>query len=446
MVSPAPPLAGRTQRWEEAPMVDRSPDPAGRPRVVLPVHEGPANDFPVFVAEAAPIFIGDHPDGVDAICGSCGTVVLAAVRGTQFVGVLFGCPTCRKMVAAYRVSGAPILGVPLQYQSERIPVENAPRPAGIRTVAGRLAVEANAREFGRRDPRTPPAPRDLTPALIEESALVVRDALGAAYDREKASDDRGRGRGTPPPNRNRIVDLVEYALHSARRAEAGEDFRWDAERVFTLMLIREHLERWREHPTYAALISELLPTNSTRHTIAMLMAAADYVDTGFGIEFIAGGTGASRADFWLYSGTSLRVGVEVKTPSMLWSPTTALSPADLRSKVGRLVKKAITQLDRTSPSMVLLAGFDLTPSNWAVLREATAQATRDVVRRPNFLATTLMNVHHTRFPEGVMAPSADMHIVRNPLAPDEMYPEPSDEPPVIPPQAIEVPSYATRKR
>ncbi|RMI13237.1 hypothetical protein EBM89_05280 [Cellulomonas triticagri] len=402
---------------------------------MLTVHDGPAEDFPVFTADAAPIFFGPEVVGADAVCGSCGLVVLAGVRSSQFVGVLFACPRCRAVVAAHRTPGAPVLGDPVVCEPGTVHVDGAPRGAGLQTVIGRSAWEAYTREVGRHDPTKPEQPRLLTSERIAETARWVRDALGPGYAREKASYDRGRGRGTTPPRtRNRVVELVEYALQEARRSDAGEDVLWDPSRVFALELIREHLERWRNHPSYEALVKELLLTNSTRHTVAMLMAAGSYVDHGISVEFIEAGTGLKRADFWLYPGTAIRVGIEVKAPSALWSPTARLSPSEARKLARRRLREAISQLDRSEPSMLLLAGFDLSPANWDVLREATALATNDVVTRENFLATTLMNVHHTSLPNGLMAASADMHVVRNPLAPGEYFPEPNSPSPGRSPQ------------
>lgn len=384
------------------------------------------------------MFVSTIEHGVDAACTACGVVILAKVDPRQFAEVLFRCPTCSTVVGARRRPGDPVLGVPVMLQVETIPVP-APRAIGAAMLVGPRAVAEYARETGRAATR-PTIEHELTGALVREAAASVREALGESYALEEAADQRGRTSPTPPPDRHRIVHLVEYAEQAARAIDSEGNRALHADLVMELMLLREQLERWRHHPMYDHICHDLAPRLQTRHTIALLVAAGVFVDRGVGVEFVASGTGSRRGDLWIYPNLATPVGIEVKAPALLWSPSRPIDPATTQATASRLLKKAIDQLDRTRHSMLVLAGFNLHPS-WRILQRATEAATRATVRRPNFIGTILVNIRPAFTPDGATAPWADMRIVRNPRAPAALFPDPGTPPPTIPPPAYEVPSF-----
>jgi hypothetical protein len=75
------------------------------------------------------------------------------------------------------------------------------------------------------------------------------------------------------------------------------------------------------------------------------------------------------------------------------------------------------------------------------VQQTPEAATRDTVRRTNFIGTVLMNIRPAFTPDGATGPWADMGIVRNPRAPAALFPDPGGPPPTIPPPAYEMRSY-----
>lgn len=335
----------------------------------LTAHDGATEGWATLGVRSFPFIIGNSVDGVSWEC-PCGKALGTGLHSRQVLNVLIRCGGCSRLLTSpLRAPGDPIAGRPVY-----IP------PGGTHLLGGRLdvldkpvmmvghdALVGYARETGRRipdvyDPDLAPALSSLDPGSLTRLADELTALLGDEHKRLQDSDARGRRSRTPPRDRHRLIELIEFAQRTAAAFEGWNgrdhlDVDGDllAESVTALAAAR----RWQNHPAWPALRASLV--SETEHTIMLLTVASYLVDAnnGVGVHVNTSRQNATTADMWIEPDLRQRVDLEVKTPVALRSPKLPIPVPHALAILERALKKSSRQRGNTRTSLLVIGGYHM---------------------------------------------------------------------------------------
>ncbi len=211
-------------------------------------------------------------------------------------------------------------------------------------LVGQEAVESYATETGYADRGDT---FDLSPVGLRNAADYLGSLMGDHLEAAIAADRRGQDSPTPPPQRQRIIELIDYALRAAKTLErnaSGDTL--EADLIGELSAAVGLLRRWQNHPAWAHLAATVGHPTEQQHTLMALLLASYFVDGGNGVGLVeTTGKSGRIADLWLRPGLLTRVDVELKTPQALRGPTgQELKLEEAKAIVARQLKKAASSL------------------------------------------------------------------------------------------------------
>ena len=237
-------------------------------------------------------------------------------------------------------------------------------------MVGRQALVGYAQETGRAipdiyQPEMGPNITDLEGQSLLRLADQLRAMLGDNYQKLREADNRGRRSPTPPPRRQRLIELIEFVEQAS--IQLSDSGRYMREVALSGDLLAESItaanvaDRWHRHPAWPALRTTFASSTEAEHTIMLLAVASYLVDANNGVGLHVHGerTGAKVADIWLEPDLNETVDLELKTPLAIRAPSSPLNPDSARKLVERALKKSSRQRANTRTSLLALGGYHL---------------------------------------------------------------------------------------
>lgn len=352
--------------------------------MLLDTHDGSGEGWATLDVRKFPFIVGNSPESASWEC-PCGEILATGLYARQVLNLLIRCGGCSRVLETpCRTPGQPIAGRPVY-----IP------PGGTYLLGGELdvrdkpvmmvghdALAGYAKETGRLlpeiyDPDLAPVLTNLDAESIGSMADDICALLGDDYERLEMADARGRRSKTPPPNRHRLIELIEFA----RRA-ADELSKWDGAGQISLdgNLLAESItvlaatRRWRHHPAWPTLRSSLASETEPPHTVMLLTVASYLVDAnnGVGVHVNTSRQNVATADMWIEPDLSQRVDLEVKTPQALRGPQVPITEPHAVAILERTLKKSGRQRRNTRSSLLVVGGYHLGPSYDVMVSTAKA--------------------------------------------------------------------------
>ena len=335
----------------------------------LTVHEGSTDGWATLDVRRFPFIVGNSAEDMSWEC-LCGQTLGTGLYFRQVLNVLIRCGECSRLLQSpARAPGEPIAGRPVYVPPDgtylldgQIDVSDKPV-----MMVGRDALIGYAHETGQQipgvyEPAIAPALSSLDAGSLRKLTDDLTLLLGDQYKRLQDSDNRGRRSNTPPNQRHRLIELIEFSRRAAAAFEGWdgrEQLNLDGDLLAESVTAVAAARRWRNHPAWPALRASLVA--ETEHTIMLLTAASLLVDAGngVGVHVQSPRQNAATADIWIEPDLSQRVDLEVKTPNALRGPKTPILVPDAIAILERTLKKSRRQRSNTRTSLLIVGGYHM---------------------------------------------------------------------------------------
>lgn len=367
---------------------------------LLPAHQGPIAGSSMFCPALPAGFRASSPTGgVGWLCARCRTPIVEGARHEdQFLDLLFRCPSCGQVLATRtRRPGRPLAGRPLylppgSYRTETVVwLDHPVMFVGPDAIAG---YDSEVGTWGG------PGLDSFSSAELRSAATFAASLPGDNYPTLEAADRRGRESHTPPVDRTRLVELVEYGMDGAVQLDLGIAPRVvvsDGSALAELATLVALFRRWSRHPELQKLIQTVGHPTEFHHSLMVLAVASYLVDAGNGTGII-GDAGASGRipDLWTEPSLIERMEVEVKTPQELRGPlgNASLTESSASRLVERLIDRAAStqkgQLDPEFTGIVAIGCFHLGPGGADLLEVAIQGVLKRQAHRKRHLAGVIV--------------------------------------------------------
>lgn len=395
---------------------------AGEPDLVAALHP-----------QSGPAVVGNADPGINWRCAACGTVLASAVYPGQFLDVLFRCYECGQLGASPRrrpgqpLAGRPLLVPPGRYRVDSA-VETADKPF---MIVGQQALDGYLLETGLLR-LSVTSGLELTAEYLNNLAEEAADLLGESYESLRASDERGRASSTPPPRRHRLIELIDYAQDASGALEnhkPGDFLALDGFMISELHSLVGLFDRWKNHPAWKQLVSNLQSETDVHHSHILLAVASYLCDSGNGVGLVFEERPGQRiADLWVRPSLVERLDVEIKTPLGFRGPLGSPLSDDVAQRiVERHVKKAASaksgQLNTDFSGIVAFGLFNLSEADTQKVVLACERLLNSQRDRKHHLAAILLTsfrLSKTTVLDGAFvtreafAPAFNTKVVRHP--------------------------------
>jgi hypothetical protein len=321
----------------------------------------------LLVPASLPFVRGNAPEGETWLC-ACGEAVAVGMYTRQFLDIGIVCPLChRELRTSTRQAGEPVPGTPVLLRPGRYRLDGELDVMDNPTaMVGITALVGYANETGRKVPGvfTPTPvwePSNPSPATLRWYARELIELLGQRYQKLLVADLRGRQSASPPLNRQRVIELISFAQETAwslERPSLTTNAVLDGDMLAELTGLTAMLQRWRNHPAWAAIVQTLSHETEPLHSLVLLLVASYLVDANNGVGLHLETEGGKVPDMWLRPSVSEKLDVEVKTPLQLRSPEVPLTAEASELCIVETMKKASKQL-RGDHNLLVIGGFHL---------------------------------------------------------------------------------------
>lgn len=200
--------------------------------------------------------------------------------------------------------------------------------------------------------------------LIQETHELLSKTINAT----KAADEERKQQRVNWTDRHRLHVLLEAAEDTRRDLPNAVVAPWFlAELRTTLDVVR----RWREKPSWKEIEPSLRTPTHFKHTILKFHVAEHLEKAGHKVEIVPRGESASP-DLVLRAigGTQDCVYVECYQPNALCGRVSDISAKGAKNIVKTSMKKVKRQLDRKSPGILAICGYNQSNRSLATLRQA----------------------------------------------------------------------------
>jgi hypothetical protein len=345
-----------------------------------------------------PVLRGTATDGVDYVCGQCGTVVADAVIEDQFFDIGVVCATCQTLVRFRDLPAGRSLPwrktVMVNHGQYRL--SDTVNTKEDIVMAGEDAIDRRMHEVGRVASSSDADRMDLGEELLRKMANDAKALLGASYEKLAASHARGKQSRTPPVNPHRLLELID-AAEAAAASFASDSPEIDAVATVELHTALSVFDRWRNDPCWGSIVASITNPTDYPHSVVLLIAASFLTDVGNGVELVFP-TGQKRlSDLRIHTDARTTVSTEVKTPRALMRPERPITLDEAREIVASQISSAGTsaggQLDPAHPGLLIVGGFGLRDADRTVLRAAARDELRRTARkRTHVIGIALVSV------------------------------------------------------
>jgi hypothetical protein len=376
-----------------------------RARVVLDV-AGRDWKGPVLVPRGShPLFRSELGEGFDLVCGACKAGVLGEnVLKEQFYGIGLQCFSCH---AVSKTADLPV-GDPLPVDrttvvSEQVVAVGHPlRVDRFTAYASLEAAEQVARETGIRTPwaiiRSNQIDKEIDPQTSLRAANLPFQYPPNIGTATTLTDGIERAIGELPPSL-RAISTTTVAEDVSGSSTMGHPLVLACGRLRGIPRSASELSvellmdwsllfhttclfyRWRNHPRFGRLTSNLVSPNDYLHDMAVLAVASYLADLGNGVSLVKEGKTGRVSDIEISGGALDRMAVEVKARQELRPGRSLLTPElATRAVRGAVDSAGINsggQLDPAKPGVLAMGGYTLTRDEFGVCLESAHRVIKD---------------------------------------------------------------------
>lgn len=378
------------------------------------MEEKSSQEEPIRLTFKGYAFIGDDKPGYHLDCIRCGHGLVKGAQDRQILGLKIECPVCRMLNSTQkRERGEPIptrvvviksseykerssINAEAAYVDPSKPLDKpvilhdsiVVSEQTLREYQGEVGVGSIIQQ-----------PKELTADYLTVIAKKAINLMGKSqYKKNFASSHKLSSSKIPKFTVHRLVELIQFALHSAEqlRKGAGNMVIINGDLLSELILVVNMFERWKGHPAWGELRKSLANSNDVQHSLMQMIVASYLADNGNGVSLVFKRIeGKKIPDIEVKSTFVENLQLEVKTPVKLHGPINVLT----QNEVTRIIEKALEaastkggQLDPQNSGIVAICGSHLRQDVIDLLENITNDILQRQVNRKSHLAAVLICV------------------------------------------------------
>jgi hypothetical protein len=250
--------------------------------------------------------------------------------------------------------------------------------------------------------------------LVDQLICETNHLLSTIIQRTKQSDQKPKLQKPRWTERHRLQILLEAAQETKKHLPKGIVAPWFlAELRATIELVR----RWHDKPIWKEIEPSLVNSTHFTHTVAKLHIAEHLMKEGHKVEIIPKGENASPdLRVQAIGGTQDWVNIECYQPKIFDGGST-VEQQQIERVVKQSMKKAKRQLEKTTPGILAICGFNQTRQTLENLKQMILNRLQKT-ERSHLCGMIIMML-------GIMCRKSQEHISFTPTISFDFIPNPN---------------------